>query len=125
MKILLDENVSPSLVVRLHAKGVEATHIVHLGRAGLADSELWQLAFRRDEIVVTINAADFIELAEISELHPGLIILRVAGLTADEQWQHLEPVVDHILTAHTDLMNKAVEIWSPASFDIFDLPAPG
>jgi len=122
LKLLIDENLSPKLVARLHAKGIEATHIVHLGRAGLSDPEVWRLAFGRDEAVVTLNVGDFIKLASGSELHAGIIAFRVSGLSADEQWKHLEPVVEHVLAGRLDLTNKLVEVWGVDDFEVSDLP---
>lgn len=122
MKLLIDENLSPSLVTRLHAKGIEATHLVYLGKQGLSDPEVWGLAFARDEAVVTLNVQDFIALARGSELHAGLIALRVGGLLRDAQWRHLEPVVDHLLGEAIDLTNKLVEVWGVGDFAVRDLP---
>jgi predicted nuclease of predicted toxin-antitoxin system len=34
MKLLVDENLSPTLVPRLGALGIAARHIVHVGKAG-------------------------------------------------------------------------------------------
>lgn len=85
MKALIDENLSPTLVDRLGELGVAAVHIVHLGKAGLTDPALWKLAFEEDRVVITINAGDFLVLAEGSDLHAGLIVLRSRGLSRDEQ----------------------------------------
>jgi predicted nuclease of predicted toxin-antitoxin system len=124
MKLLVDENLSPRLVVRLHAKGVEDAHIVHIGRSGMTDPDLWRLAFERSEVVVTTNVGDFIVLARGCELHAGIIAFRVAGLSAEEQWRHLEPVVNHVLQQGRDLTNKLVEVWGVGDFTVDDLPAP-
>ncbi|WP_158626643.1 DUF5615 family PIN-like protein [Corallococcus interemptor] len=48
----MDENLSPRLAGRLHAKGVEASQIVHLGKASMTDPEVWRLAFEHSEVVV-------------------------------------------------------------------------
>lgn len=45
LKILVEENLSPTLVDLLLAKGVFAQHVVHLGRDGASDPELWRYAF--------------------------------------------------------------------------------
>jgi predicted nuclease of predicted toxin-antitoxin system len=124
LKLLIDENLSPKLVAHLHAKGIEAAHIVHLGRAGLSDPEVWRLAFERDEAVVTLNVGDFIELASGSELHAGIIAFRVPGLSSAEQWAHLEPVVEHVLAEALDLTNKLVEVWGVGDFAGSEIPAP-
>ena len=82
MKILLDENLSPTLVHKLGAIGVAAEHVVHLGKSGLSDPALWDLALERDAIVATINASDFLRLAGTSALHAGLISCARGGSTA-------------------------------------------
>jgi predicted nuclease of predicted toxin-antitoxin system len=40
MKILLDENLSPTLVQKLGALGIVAQHVAHLGKSGLSDPAL-------------------------------------------------------------------------------------
>jgi hypothetical protein len=42
---------------------------------------------------LTQRSKDFLNLAAGSEVHPGLIILRESGLSVDEQWTRLEPVI--------------------------------
>jgi predicted nuclease of predicted toxin-antitoxin system len=125
LKLLLDQNLSPRLVPRLADLGIYAMHVAHAGRAGLSDPALFRYAFEQDMAVVTINAEDFLTLAADCELHPGLIVLRVGGLTADEQWQYLEPIVQ-ILTADPDtgtgLVNEVVEILGPGKFRRYGLP---
>jgi predicted nuclease of predicted toxin-antitoxin system len=122
LNILLDENLSPTLVDELAKKGVLAQPIVHLGREGLSDPELWRYAFEHDYVVVTRNAGDFIRLARTSTLHAGLIVLRGEGLTRDETWAWLEPVIDHVLSEGIDLLNKLVEVHGRGDFLIRDLP---
>jgi len=73
--------------------------------------------------VVTINTADFLFLAGSVELHPGLIVLRTtAGLSRDEQWAWVEPVVDSLLGGDQQLVNKAVLVTGPGKFEIARLP---
>jgi len=98
VNLLIDENLSPSLVQRLAAKGVPAVQVAHIGLPGATDPDVWRYAFDHDQVVVTINAADFLFLAGSVDLHPGLIVLRTtAGLSRDEQWAWVEPVVDSLL----------------------------
>jgi predicted nuclease of predicted toxin-antitoxin system len=125
LKLLLDENLSPRLVPRLAELGVYAMHVAHAGRAGLSDAALFRYAFEQDMAVVTLNAADFLTLAADCELHPGLIVLRVGGLTPEEQWQHLEPIVQLLAAdpaSDTGLVNEAVEILGPGRFRRYPLP---
>ncbi len=125
MKLLLDENLSPRLVPRLAELGVYAAHVAHLGRAGLSDPELFRYAFEHDMVVVTINASDFLTLAADCDLHPGVIVLRVSGLTADEQWEYLEPVIqllasDSVITA--GLVNEVIEVLGLGRLRRYRLP---
>ena len=71
LKLLIDENLSPTLVDRLAEQGVLAQHVAHLGRDGMTDPELWRYAFEHDMVVVTVNVSDFITLAAGSDLHAG------------------------------------------------------
>ena len=122
MKILLDENLSPTLVKKLGTIGVAAEHVAHIGKTGLSDPELWDLAMERDAIVATINASDFLRLAARSELHVGLIVLRAQGLDRDQQWEWLEPAVQHLLEVGEDPVNQAIEVTGPGKFTVRDLP---
>ena len=127
MKALLDENLSPRLVPRLTAKGVTAQHVAHIGKAGMSDADLWSYAFETDQVVVTLNARDFLLLARSVELHPGLIVLRTSGLPPDGQWRHLEPAIDFALAelmAGRGLVNRVVEVFDPGNYRTFDLPKP-
>lgn len=45
MKVLLDENLSPTLVARLAELGIAAAHVAHVGLAGASDPEVWRYAF--------------------------------------------------------------------------------
>ncbi len=125
MKLLLDENLSPRLVARLAELGVYAAHIAHLGRAGLSDPALFRYAFEHDMTVVTLNASDFLTLATDCDLHPGVIVLRVSGLTADEQWEHLDPIIQMLAcdpATKVGLVNEVIEVLGPAKFRRYRLP---
>ena len=124
MKLLIDENLSPRLVQRLGEKGVAAWHVAHTGMAGQADPVVWRHAFEQDMVVATLNASDFLYLAEACELHPGLIVLREGGLTREEQWARLEPVVDWLLLSGESLINKVVEIHGVGRFQVREIPPP-
>lgn len=127
MNSLLDENISPTLAAALHRKGVPAQAVAHVGLSGADDPTVWAYAFSHDQVVVTLNAGDFLALAQGGELHPGLIVLRVAGLSAAEQWAHLEPAIDLALAeeaAGRSLVNRVIEVQGIGSdhLQIYDLP---
>jgi hypothetical protein len=112
IRLLIDENLSPKLVDKLAQKGVFAQHAAHVGLAGRSDPEA----------VVTVNVRDFLVLAEHSDLHAGLIVLRESGLHREEQWARLEPVVERLVADGDDLVNRLVEVVGLRNYSIRDLP---
>jgi predicted nuclease of predicted toxin-antitoxin system len=123
VNLLIDENLSPRLVQLLAAKGIPSAHVAHLGMAGATDPEVWEYAFANDQIVVTVNASDFLRLASSCDLHPGLVVLRtIRGLSREEQWTWLEPVVDWLLATSEALVNKAVLVTAKGKFSVANLP---
>lgn len=125
MRLLLDENISPALVLRLADAGVYAQSVPHAGLAGGPDSEIWRYAPEHDFAVVTTNARDFIELLEV-DVHPGLIVLRESGLSRSEQWGRLHPVIMHARASGDEdfLLNKLIEIVGVGRFEVRDIPTP-
>ena len=123
IRLLLDEHISPSLVGKLGDKGVFAVAAVHVGLSGEPDEQIMNYALENDFVVVTSNARDFIRLLNV-EVHPGLIVLRESGLTRDEQWERIRPVIEHVLESGDDnfLVNKLVEISDVDKWDIREIP---
>jgi predicted nuclease of predicted toxin-antitoxin system len=123
VQLLLDENISPSLVQQLAEMGVYAQSVPHLGLRGRSDLEIWQFASRNGFAVVTYNARDFLKLLN-EEIHPGLILLRENDLSREEQWRRLKPLIEHILASGDEdlLVNRIVEIIAPGRFKIRSLP---
>ena len=111
MRLLLDEHISPTLVARLGELGTYAQSVPHVGLAGKADYEVWKYALDHGFAVVTTNARDYIELLNV-DVHPGLIVLRESGLTREEQWLRLKPVVEQANRANDEdfFLNKLIEI---------------
>lgn len=124
MRFLLDEQLSPTLAARLHQLGHMAEHVSHVGLSGMPDHVVWRQAFERDAILVTVNAEDFISLAERYEVHAGLIILRNGELTAKEQGLWLEQALAWLERNPRDLLNCVLEVWGPteAEIDCYELP---
>jgi len=124
MHLLLDEHISPRLILQLSKRHVFAQCVPHIGLSGRTDPEIWRYAYRHDQVVVTANARDCLTLAVGSEVHAGLIVLRAQGLTADQQWRWLEPVIDHVMAESIDLLNHVVEISGVGQFTIRPIPSP-
>ena len=83
---------------------------------------VWRYALDHDFAVVTVNARDFIELLDIA-VHPGLIVLRESGLSRDEQWERIKPVIDYVQDSgdRDFLLNKLVEVTGVGNFHTRDM----
>ena len=125
IRLLLDENISPALVRLLADLGVYSQSVPHVGLAGRTDHVVWQYALDHDFAVVTTNARDFIELLD-APVHPGLIVLRESGLSRQEQWERLAPVIEHVKKSADEdfLLNKFIEIRGVGQFRITEIPEP-
>jgi Domain of unknown function (DUF5615) len=58
-KILIDENLSPSLTADAQQKGFLCSHVNHLGKTGTKDWELKRVILEGDWTFVTNNSIDF------------------------------------------------------------------
>jgi hypothetical protein len=68
-------------------------------------------AFSNDQVVVTVNAGDFITLAAGVDLHPGVIVLREAELRAELQWNRLQIALAFAdQGCDGDLINRVLEV---------------
>ena len=123
MKLLIDENLSPTLVQHLAEVGAAAVHVAHCGLSGASDPVVWRYAFKHDQVVVTSNVADFLHLAGDVDLHPGVIILRAGHLSREEQWAWLLPVVRRFSGPRTDLVNRVVVVSGPGRFRVRAIPS--
>lgn len=112
MRLLLDENVSPSIVRPLLAAGHDAYHVRDRGLIGQPDHVIWRRAVDEDRVVVTINAGDFVRLAEREDLHPGLLTFP-SGSRPDEQLALIVRAIEHFSADRTqgdDLLNRWLDI---------------
>jgi predicted nuclease of predicted toxin-antitoxin system len=125
MRLLLDENISPALVRLLADLGVYSQSVPHVGLAGRPDHAVWQYALDHEFAVVTTNARDFISLLD-APVHPGLIVLRESGLSRQEQWERLLPVVERAKKSGDEdfLLNKLIEITGVCQFTTRQIPEP-
>lgn len=92
-RLILDENVSPSLVDPLWEQGVDAVHVRNRGMLGVDDHVLWTYATAKSRTVVTINKAHFVRLAKLAVAHPGVLLIPSGG-NRDEQFEYvMTPVI--------------------------------
>jgi predicted nuclease of predicted toxin-antitoxin system len=111
LKLLIDENLSPRLARWACESGVPAEAAVHVGLAGADDAAVFAYAFSNDQVVVTVNAGDFITLAAGVDLHPGVIVLREAELRAELQWNRLQIALVFVdQDCDRDLINRVLEV---------------
>ena len=122
MRLLLDEQISPTLVKLLANLGIFAQSVPHVGLAGASDESVWTYAAEHDMAVVTVNARDFLMLASL-DIHPGLIVLRESELHPGEQFSHLRPVIEMIMRSPDPdfLLNRVIEITGQDAFRILDV----
>ena len=79
MRFLLDQNVSPQLVVELAAFGHDAVHVRELGMSRSLDVEILELAHREGRVIVSSDT-DFGELlARTNTPLPSVVLLRRQG----------------------------------------------
>jgi predicted nuclease of predicted toxin-antitoxin system len=124
VKLLIDENLSPRLALWANDLGIPSQAVGHVGLQGKSDPMVWEYAYRNDQIVVTINVGDFIHLAGSAELHPGVIVLREAGLNRLEQWERLRDAIAFIQAECAgDLVNRVLEIRGKDAYRLHVIPA--
>jgi predicted nuclease of predicted toxin-antitoxin system len=84
LKVLIDENLSPSLAADAQQKGFLCSHVNHLGKTGTKDWELKRVILEGDWTFVTNNSTDFRGPAnepgspgeyEDVRLHAGLVCI--------------------------------------------------
>jgi predicted nuclease of predicted toxin-antitoxin system len=123
-KLLLDENVSPSISRRLNDLGIDAYHARDRALRGAADHILWRRAFEEDRILVTVNVRDFVRLAERSGLHAGIITFP-SGCTPDEQFSLIERALAFFASEtgeRRDAVNRWLEVGRDGTIRIHDVP---
>jgi predicted nuclease of predicted toxin-antitoxin system len=125
VKFLLDEHLSPTLASRMASLGCYGLAVPHVGLSGASDPAVWRYAYENDLTVITTNANDFLALLDV-EMHPGLIVLRESGLSRQEQWERIEPVLQYLvrLNDRNFMLNKVIEIDAPGRFSVREIPSP-
>jgi len=118
-KILIDENLSPSLEAMAHERGFQCSHVNHLGKTGQKDWQLKPAILDGDWTFVTNNGIDFRgpadrpgssgEYADV-RLHAGLVCVNApGGLNLDLQRQLFGFILDELST-NGELVNQVLEV---------------
>ena len=119
LKILIDENLSPSLTADAQQKGFLCSHVNHLGKTGTTDWELKRVILEGDWTFVTNNSTDFRgpanepgssgEYADV-HLHAGLVCIDAPfGLNMDLQRQIFGLILGD-LAKNGDLTNQVLQV---------------
>jgi hypothetical protein len=118
-KILIDENLSPSLESMAHERGFQCSHVNHLGMTGHKDWELKTTILEGDWTFITNNSIDFRgpvdkpgssgKYAEVG-LHAGLVCIDApGGLSLAVQRQLFELILNDFVR-NGDLINQVLEV---------------
>lgn len=118
-KILIDENLSPSLATDAQQRGFLCSHVNHLGKTGTKDWELKRIILDGDWTFVTNNSIDFRgpadnpgstgEYADV-RLHAGLVSIDAPfGLNLSLQRQLFGLILDE-LVKNGDLTNQLLQV---------------
>jgi predicted nuclease of predicted toxin-antitoxin system len=79
VKLYLDEDLSPRIVLLLRERGLDATGAHEAGQVGRSDLEQLRHAAREGRCLVTRNVVDFLELVRQlinrQEPHGGIILI--------------------------------------------------
>jgi predicted nuclease of predicted toxin-antitoxin system len=112
LRLLLDENVSPSIVQPLLMAGHDVYHVRDRGLIGRPDHVIWRRAVDEDRVLVTINARDFVRLAQREALHGGLLTFP-SGARPTEQLTLVLQGLEHLameLARGQDVMNRWLDV---------------
>ena len=118
-KILIDENLSPSLESLAHERGFQYSHVNYLGKGGQKDWQLKSTIIDGNWTFVTNNSIDFRgpankpgstgEYADVC-LHAGLVCINAPfGLNLDMQRQIFNLILDEFVE-NGDLTNQVLEV---------------
>lgn len=104
IRLLLDEDVRPTLAAALRARGYDAVAVSELGKKGTKDPDLIEWASREKRVILSHNVRDFPRLsgerAKAGLLHAGIVVAEQSDfrtllrLLAQKQAEDLENQLD-------------------------------
>ncbi len=113
VKLLLDENVSPTVATTLRDDGLDAIHVRDRGLLAGTDAAVMDRAFTEDRIVVTSNVNDFVKMVRAVDVHGGLVLVEDGSLLREEQEKIVRRAVGLIAAeydAGRDMLNRILRI---------------
>ena len=123
VRLLLDENLSPTVARVLTTEGVDACGVRDRGLLAATDPQVFARAVAEDRIVVTMNVCDFEQLARCCELHAGVVLLECGTLLRHEQLEVVRRVAGAI-EARGDMVNTVLRVGPDRTFTFESVPAP-
>jgi predicted nuclease of predicted toxin-antitoxin system len=93
MCLVLDENISPTLVRRLWEHQIDTVHVRDRGLLSSPDNVIWEFALSEKRAVVTINGQDFFALARQASVHHGVVVIPSGGLR-DEMFSYIMAAIE-------------------------------
>lgn len=122
-RILVDECLTADLVASAQARGLDATHVRFMGKAGVQDYNLVDVILDGGYLFVTQNARDFLKLFSKVDIHDGLLLILPKSRAA-EQVLLFEAALDFIETLeHT--INRVIEVHAVDDIRLSNLPPGG
>ena len=94
MILLLDQGLPRSTTIHLSELGLDAKHVGDVGLATADDRTILDLARRRGQIVVTLDADFHAQLALSGAPAPSVIRIRIEGLKAEQLAMLLRGVLE-------------------------------
>jgi predicted nuclease of predicted toxin-antitoxin system len=86
VKLWIDEDLSPTLVAVCHEAGYQATSVRDRGKLSTKDHALAKIVLDEGWVLVTNNAGDFLKLAAIAGVHPGLMFIELGSAQQERDW---------------------------------------
>lgn len=121
-RILIDECLSPRLVIAAKLRGYDASHVTHLGKGAWQDYNLVPFIVQGAYLFVTQNGRDFRKLLGREEIHNGLVIL-VPRAERVDQIAMFNAALDFVESLdHT--INRVIEVRSVDDIRLSNLPPP-
>lgn len=109
MKLLFDENLSPSLVERLHDIFSGSAHIRDVGLKGADDADIWAFAAANGFVIVTKDD-DFREMSVLRGAPPKIIVVTLGNCSSAELEDELRGCFEKISLFSVDTTSATMDL---------------
>jgi predicted nuclease of predicted toxin-antitoxin system len=114
VKFLVDQNLSPRLAELLVKSGHDAVHVRGLDATGAPDTEIMDLAFRDDRVIISADTDFGALLAHSRASKPSVILVRAL---IDRR----PPELARILVANLDVLEAHLRFGAIVAFTRTDI----